>query len=530
MTEHVIWDYGTREEIWNKYCGFLDLKVSEFMAIQDKLLMEHVRLLAGCELGKTLMKNKVPKNREEFRNTVPLTDYSFYEPFLSQKKEDMLPVKPFDWVCTSGVGGARKWVPIPPGLSDLLSDVGACLMLLACSTGKGKYSLKPNDKVFAAMPPPPYFSGFMMKRTTQVCGLTLIPPMDEEYEIADLPTRAARGFRMALESGIDIMLGLPGVLVKVGEQLGQRKAKPQGMPPPKMLLRMMKGMLKSRLAGRPLVPGDLWHLKTCIVSGMDLEAFKDKVVKYWGVNPYEFYAQTEFLGAPAYQTWTRQAMTPYPYVGFFEFIPEKESMESLKDPGFQPPTCLLNELQIGKSYEMVFTNFYGGSLARYRPKDMITVVALEDEGAGIKLPQWVFKGRADKLIDLGGFTRIDERTIWQALEDANIKYEDWMASKESGRESPVLHVYISTDTKEDIEKMRERLRVSLRKFDSSYADLEDMLGWQPIQLTLLPLGVFARWQEERVAAGADPAFVKDQRMQPPIEAVRRIKELAREMK
>lgn len=527
MTAPVIWDHGNRRAIWEKYCGFLDLSVDDFMAIQDKLLMEHIDLLSKCELGRSLLKNKIPQDREEFRKIVPLTDYSFYEPFFLQKREDILPVKPFDWVCTSGVSGARKWVPVPQGLSDLLSDVGACLMLMATSTARGKFTLRPNDHIFAAMPPPPYFSGFMMKRTSQVCQLSLIPPMDEEYEISDLPTRSAKGFRMALETGMDIMLGLPGVLVRIGEQLGQRKPKPQGMPPLKMLFRMIKGMIKSRLAGRPLVPRDLWSLKTCIVSGMDLEAFRKKIVSYWGVNPYEFYAQTEFLGAPAFQTWTREAMTPYPYIGFFEFIPEKESIESLKDPGFQPATYLLNELQIGKSYEMVFTNFYGGALARYRPRDMITVVALEDVRARVKLPQWVFKGRADKLIDLGGFTRIDERTMWQALEDAKIKYEDWMASKEAGHENPVLHVYISTDTKEDISQMRERLRLSLRKFDSSYADLEDMLKWKPLRLTLLPLGVFARWQEERVAAGADPAFVKDQRMQPPIEAVQRILELSR---
>lgn len=187
----------------------------------------------------------------------------------------------------------------------------------------------------------------------------------------------------------------------------------------------------------------------------------------------------------------------------------------------------MNELEAGKSYEIVFTNFYGGALARYRPKDMITVVALEDTETGIRLPQWVFKGRADKLIDLGAFTRLNERTIWLALEDAQVKYEEWMARKEDGQKHPILHIYVSTDTEEDLEQSRARLHASLKKYDSSYAELEEMLNWNPLRLTLLPLGVFTRWQQERVAAGADPAFVKEQRMQPPADAVQRILELSK---
>lgn len=518
---------GSCKEIWDRFCSFLDLSVDEFMTIQNKLLMEHINLLAKCELGKALMGEKIPKSPSEFRDTVPLTDYSFYEPFLSNKREDALPVKPYDWVCTSGISGVRKWVPLTPGHYDAYMDLCVGMMAIATAKGRGKFSFRLGDKFFAATPPPPYISGFTIKHVSERCRFCIIPPMDEEYELSDLPSRSAKGFRMALEEGMDLIFALPSVMVRVGEQLGQRRKSTQGMPPPRMLFRMLKGMIKSRLAGRPLVPKDLWKLKLCFVAGMDLEAFRERIVYYWGSNPYEMYAQAEFLGMPAFQSWNRKAMTPQPYLGFFEFIPERESMKSLTNPKYQPTTCLLNELQAGQSYEIVFTNFYGGALARYRPKDMITVVALEDTETGIKLPQWVFKGRADKLIDLGGFTRIDERTIWRALEDAQIKYEDWMASKEAGAEHPVLKVYISTDTKEDPGLMKERLHASLRKYDSSYADLEDMLKWNPLRLTLLPLGVFARWQQERVAAGADPAFVKDQRMQPPAETVRRILELSK---
>jgi len=522
-----VWGSGNQKEIWKRYCSFLDLSVDEFMEIQNKLLMEHIDLLTKCELGKALMGGKTPKSPDEFRDTVPLTDYSFYEPFLADKREDALPIKPREWVCTSSTGGVRKWVPVPPGIYDTLIDVAVGMMIIGTAIDRGKFSTRPGDKLLAAAPPPPYLSGLMVKYTSEKCQFRLMPPMDEEYELSDIPARSARGFRMAMEGGMDMVFALPGVIARVGAQLGQRRSSPQGRPPFRMLFRLLKGMIKSRLAGRPLVPKDLWKLKVCFVAGMDLEAFRERIIYYWGIDPYEFYAQTEFLGVPALQTWNRKAMTPQPYQGFFEFIPESESIKSLNDPTYKPSTCLLNQLQAGQSYEVVFTNFYGGAFARYRPKDIITIVALEDTETGIKLPQWVFKGRADKLIDLGGFTRMDERTIWLALEDVQIKYEDWMASKEAEEEHPILHIYISTDTKEDPGLMKVRLDASLRKYDSSYADLEDMLRWNPLRLTLLPLGVFERWQQERVAAGADPAFVKEQRMQPPAETVQRILELAK---
>lgn len=38
-------------EIWQEYCGFLDLSMQEYMRIQRRLLMEQVTLMSHCELG-----------------------------------------------------------------------------------------------------------------------------------------------------------------------------------------------------------------------------------------------------------------------------------------------------------------------------------------------------------------------------------------------------------------------------------------------------------------------------------------------
>jgi hypothetical protein len=47
---------GKTEEMWQKYCGFLDLSVEEFMETQRHLLVEQLELLANCELGQKIMR------------------------------------------------------------------------------------------------------------------------------------------------------------------------------------------------------------------------------------------------------------------------------------------------------------------------------------------------------------------------------------------------------------------------------------------------------------------------------------------
>ena len=42
---------GRRHEFWQRYCGFLDLSIDEFMAIQQRLLIEQLQMLAGSEFG-----------------------------------------------------------------------------------------------------------------------------------------------------------------------------------------------------------------------------------------------------------------------------------------------------------------------------------------------------------------------------------------------------------------------------------------------------------------------------------------------
>jgi len=42
---------GRDEELWQMCCGFLSLKISDFMDIQERLLVQQLDLLNNCKLG-----------------------------------------------------------------------------------------------------------------------------------------------------------------------------------------------------------------------------------------------------------------------------------------------------------------------------------------------------------------------------------------------------------------------------------------------------------------------------------------------
>ena len=99
------------DELWQRYCGFLELSPDEFMKTQKQLLLEEIDLVAETTLGKKIMGGRKPKSIDEFRQIVPLTTYDDYEPYLGQKQEDALAEKPYFWCHSSGRGGRFKWIP-----------------------------------------------------------------------------------------------------------------------------------------------------------------------------------------------------------------------------------------------------------------------------------------------------------------------------------------------------------------------------------------------------------------------------------
>jgi hypothetical protein len=518
------------EELWQLCCGFIDLDMEQFMSIQRNLLQEQIELLKRSALGRKIMRGNMPESIEEFRETVPLTRYIDYCPELLEKRDDGLPEKPIRWAHTSGKSGEFpfKWVPITPRTWEEMALLMFAAYTFATCKRKGDVSSKPKKLLYATAPAP-YTTGVLAYKCEEDFGFKYFPSPRDSEKMSFLE-RLDRGFWMSLDQGIDGVYGLTAVLVAIGEKFKKGAGsidKYQLIRHPRASLRLLKGLIKSKLEKRPMLPRDLWKIKGMACGGTDSFIFRNKIKEMWGVEPLDIYAGTESL-IVAMQTWDFQGMTFVPNMDFLEFIPEAEYLKSKKNSSYQPKTILLDEVKEGEIYELVITNFHGGIMTRYRPGDMIRITALKNEKLGIKIPQMMFERRADDLIDLS-IMRLNETVIWKAIENTNIPYADWTARKEVGEGQPVMHLYIELkDNYIASERgMAKAVYDQIKKLDDGFIhydlpSMEKMIDFQPISVTLLSEGAFKRYAQERQAEGADLAQLKPPHINPSDEILQRL--------
>jgi hypothetical protein len=516
---------GRRAEVWTKYCGFLDLGLDHFLDIQKRLLTEQLQLAGRSELGRYLMGDDPPRDVDEFRKRMRLTTYKDYAPFLDEQRDDVLPEKPVAWAHTSGRSGRYKWVPITARALTRLGEGALAQVLLATAHRRGEVRLEPNDVAVYNVAGRPYITGYATLSMAELFQLRCVPPV-EKMEAMSFQDRIQSSFQIGLRTGIDIIGSISSVLVKVGEQFGSGVSGAGFSPAllhPAVLFRLGRGLVRSRLEGRQLLPKDLWQVKAIIVGGTDTAIYRQRLVEDWGVEPHESYGCTEAVGPMAVQTWSGEGLYFLPDACFYEFIPEADWAIGRDDPSHIPQTVLLDEVEAGERYEIIITSFYGGSFLRYRLHDLVRFVSLQDEQAGIDLPSIVFSGRDQELIDLAGFTGlIDEKFFWQAIADTGIGYEEWAVRKEQLGLHAGLHLYIELKEALSAEEVAEAVHQALVSLNPFYKDLVRFLGIRPVHVTLLPPGTFRRYMSAQHAAGADMAHLKPPHMNAPDEVIEKL--------
>ncbi len=510
---------GRKEELWQRCCGFIDLSLEEFMEIQRRLLMEQIELLKNCELGRKVMRGAMPNSVEEFREQVPLTTYADYAPYLPEKREDALPRPPVLWQRTSGRSSqySYKWVPVTKRLEEEMAPTLLAIFIFATCRERGDFVLKENDRLLYLLAPPPYASGSWGRWGAREFPFIFMPPLDE---VEDMPfeERIERGFKQAFQEGMALLFGISLVLVSVGQRFRQGGTLKDInilslLSRPKVLLRLGKALLKSKLARRPMLPRDVWSLKGLVTAGTDAALYREKIKEMWGRYPLELYASTENL-IIAMQTWDYKGMTFIPYCNFLEFIPEAEHLKAKADPSYQPSTVWLDEVKPGQNYEIVCTNFHGGPFTRYRLGDIIRITSLRNEELNIDIPQMEFYSRADDVLDFT-YASFTEKTIGQAIENSGVDYVDWVARKEI-EEMPILHLYL--ETKDDSygreEELTAKIDKQLKMLQEDYAHLDQEFRLTLFKLTLLPCGAFQEYIARQRAAGAELAHLKPPHMNP----------------
>jgi hypothetical protein len=520
-----------KDELWQMCCGFIYLSLEQFMAIQNRLLLEEIELLKSCELGRRVMHGAMPETVEEFREQVPLTTYTDYLPELVEKREDVLPTKPAVWVHNIGWPGKYhvKWMPFSERFLYEFERIAGGVGLLASCDHQGDFPVKEHLKTLLTMGSRYYGLGVMGYLMQQALGYDLLPSNAEEIPFQE---RVEAGFKEALSRGLDGCGGLTSVLVYVGEIFRQGAINTDTrflVSHPKASARLIKGLVKSKLANRPMLPQDLWSLKAIVIGGTDSAIFGKRVEELWGKKPLEIYAGTEG-GIYATQTWDHESMTFIPNLNFFEFIPEREWFKWQLDRSYQPKTILLDEVKAGEKYEIVITNLHGGILTRCRIGDMVRITSLRNEKLGIDIPQMVFEKRVDELIIMFGVGHLTEKLIGEAIENTGIPYLDWTARKEIIDDKPALHIYLELKDKYIVSEQRAAVSVynELEKLDSVYhfnlqkyvyGDAISLLGLRPVVVTFLPEGTFSGYTSMRRSEGAAVNSLKPPHINPSDEVL-----------
>lgn len=520
LQKEPIFQSGDNNRIWQKYCGFLELTLKEFMQIQEDLLIEQINMMIESPIGKQLFQGSKPGTVEEFRGTTPLSTYDDYIPYIGDCKEDYLVQKPEVWAHTSGRGGRFKWIPYTKRALEIHGDSSLASFILATAKRKGDVNIGEGSRFLSILAPRPYLSGISAQLYVERFGLEMIPP-PEIAEQLDFQERIEAGFNIAMRTGVDVIAGLGTVLVKMGDRLlnSTNKRFSRSMLHPAVLLRLLRAFIHSKLQHRSILPLDLWPSKGITCSGTDTAIYRNKIMDYWGNNPYEIYGFSE-AGAVGMQGMARKGMYFYPYICFYEFMPEEEYKRSREDKDYRPRTLLINEISEGEVYVLVVTSFHGMPLFRYIVGDLIQIMPKEEQEKDVDVPQFRFHSRVDGLIDLYSIVRLDEKTVWQALDSCGIIYEDWSARKEYEEEWPILKIYI--EPKQDIlpQELADMMHEKLLSASPLYQEAISETGQRPVRVTVLPSGSFQRYYDEKSRAGADLANLKPPHMNASDESIR----------
>jgi len=496
-------------ELWQEYCGFLDLTISEYMQIQNRLMLEQIQLWSECGLGCKLLRGERPQTIDEFRQALPLTTFEDYADVLLHKCTDMLPAEPVIWIQTTWEGGKHpvKLAPYTKSMLDVLRNNAVSCTILSTSAERGKFSLLPNDKVLFGLAPLPYATGLIPLLLDEEISFNFLPPVNEALKMT-FGERNRKGFELGSRSGIDLFFGLSSVISYITENFNAHSSKHSSNAKnslhtysPKMVLRYLAAKYKSKRDGIPIKPKDIFKLKGLICAGTDTKYYKPSLEEAWGCRPLEIAAGTEptCIGT---ETWARDGLVFFPDACFYEFIPEQEMLKNMADPNYQPKTYLMDELLPNNNYELVISVLKGGAFARYRVGDMYRCLGVVNESKGITLPKFAFVDRVPSIIDIAGFTRITEETISDVVHLSGLNIHNWLALKEyNENQRPYLHMLVEMEPK-GIEStavskqvLTEHLSVYFNYLDNDYNDLKKLLGIEPLEITILRFGTIDAYQK-----------------------------------
>ena len=394
------------------------------MKAQKSVLKKIVRRNKNCELGKKLNLADV-HSIEDYQRIVPLSKYSDYEPYVDRmikNKEDgiMFSGKTIRYASSSGSVGKPKI--LPKGINDLwkmqcigfsvsvatayhwmkergikmVNQVGPLAINLSghvlddgkMSNGAGQIPLrylKPILRFFCTSPNDLIFPGLGEKMNTSYLHLRFCLENEKVSYLGSIVVTLLTQMFDYLEENWemlcdDIEKGIINPNIDCPQKFRDKYNK-KLKPNPERAAFLRKEFEKG--FDDPICPRIWPRMQWAYgMMGSNLSVYVEKLRRAIGPNvPIHNmgYAAAEgFFATP-----TELDVDDYvllPWCIFFEFLPLNDG-EDKADDTVRP--LLINELEVGKDYEMIVSNFSG--LYRYKVEDVVRVTRMYNNTPQVKL-------------------------------------------------------------------------------------------------------------------------------------------------
>ena len=186
---------------------------------------------------------------------------------------------------------------------------------------------------------------------------------------------------------------------------------------------------------------------------------------------------------------------------FYEFIKAEDSYKE------NPKTFCINELEIGKSYEIVLTNFAG--LYRYRLGDVVKVTGFFNA-----CPEVIFLYRRNQILNMASEKTTEDHitnAINNTIKKFNIDLIDYttMADNSTSPGRYVFYMELNKSISSSMQKKLENtLDLELQKSNLAYGRFRQNNRLAALEITLLSHNTFSKIKESLYKKGVSKNQIK----------------------
>ena len=521
-------------ELWEKYCRFLEKSLSEQLQysikLRDKLLEKWLKTKTAKQIAAKF--NVEIKKFED----VPLTDFSDYPilvdfrekinqtvsrrprrkgelwwDYYKKVMEEVSPLlsewlpEPFGYAAkTSGTFGESKWVAHGETGWKNLEISTFRMSALSCSDSWGETRSERGDKALNILAPVPYLVGYSLIIARNY--FELVPPIEVTDNITDIRRKLMITLKEIEKVGG--VVGGPGIAsffylaVSYFENpekfyYDYYKSLNFGIAKIFMLLKF----IQAKLTGKKRSIRELMPLKGAIISGVDTPLYYPIFERIFGIKPLNVYGSTE-LGIVMGGTPERKdLLMPSIDICFFEFLDKNGEIKQL------------DELKKGEVYECVGTPF-NSLLLRYKTGDLFRLIEFRDDG----FPLFSFEGRRSTRLNIYGYFDLTEALATKILSRAGLSFSDKWAVAKILSPKEHLHFLMEKEWEYSEEEAAKRIfKAFLEESEDFRSYVKDFRVRNPtdiIKVEYLKKGAFLRYFLKRVKEGVPPGQVKPPKVIP----------------